>query len=104
MLAIQTRLHKAEALARATIEVCSSCCRSPPGGGAGVQRTMVKTGSGEVAVALKNPLSDGGRGLEVVACESLECGVFWQRRKAQDAMQVARQVAVRVIQDLEDLF
>ncbi|KAG0031787.1 DNA polymerase zeta [Podila clonocystis] len=103
MLAIQTRLHKAETLARATNEVCSSCCRLAPGGGAGVKRTKVKTGK-TTALAPKNPLSDGGRGLEVVACESLECGVFWQRRKAQDALQVTRQVAERVIQDLEDLF
>ncbi|KAG0353539.1 DNA polymerase zeta [Podila minutissima] len=104
MLAIQTRLHKAETLARATIEVCSSCCRSAPGGGAGVQRTTVTTSSGKEALAHRNALSDGGRGLEVVACESLECGVFWQRRKAQDALQVTRHVAGRVIQDLEDLF
>ncbi|KAG0037270.1 DNA polymerase zeta [Podila clonocystis] len=104
MLAIQTRLHKAETLDRATTEVCSSCCRSAPGGGAGVERTTVMTSSGKSAMAPKNPLSEGGRGLEVVACESLECGVFWQRRKAQDAVQVTRQVAERVIQDLEDLF
>ncbi|KAF9396063.1 DNA polymerase zeta [Podila verticillata] len=104
MLAIQTRLHKAETLARATVEVCSSCCRASPGGGAGVARTVTKTSGGEVVLAAKNPLSDGGRGLEVVACESLECGVFWQRRKAQDALAVTRQVAKRVIQDLEDLF
>lgn len=67
-------------------------------------RTVTKTSGGEVVLAVKNPLSDGGRGLEVVACESLECGVFWQRRKAQDALAVTRQVAKRVIQDLEDLF
>ncbi|KAG0087577.1 hypothetical protein BGZ92_007224 [Podila epicladia] len=104
MLAIQTRLHRAETLARATIEICSSCCRAAPGGGAGLQMTTVTTSSGKEVPAPRNSLSDGGRGLEVVACESLECGVFWQRCKAQDSLQVTRQVVTRVIQDLEDFF
>lgn len=65
---------------------------------------MTKNSGGAMVLAAKSPLSDGGRGLEVVACESLECGVFWQRRKAQDALAVTRQVAERVILDLEDLF
>ncbi|KAF9430485.1 DNA polymerase zeta [Podila epigama] len=89
--------------AKATMEVCSSCCRAAPNGGGGVQRTMVKTSSGEIAFAMKNPLSDGGKGLESVACESIECNVFWQRRKAQDSLQMSRVLAERVIRDLEDL-
>ncbi|KAK3824379.1 MAG: putative DNA polymerase zeta catalytic subunit [Linnemannia elongata] len=42
-------------------------------------------------------------GTEVVACESLECTVFWQRRRAQDAVVVAHHQNDRVLRDLEEL-
>ncbi|KAG0345473.1 DNA polymerase zeta [Podila humilis] len=115
VLIMHTRLNKAQKLARATEEVCSSCCRAPPHGGAGVQRTLktftIPTSvdglygqpSTATTVALKTPLSDGGKGLELVACESLECGVFWQRRNAQDALRVTHALTNRVVRDLEDI-
>ncbi|KAK3840796.1 MAG: DNA polymerase zeta subunit [Linnemannia gamsii] len=42
-------------------------------------------------------------GTELVACESLECTVFWQRRRAQDAAVVAHHQTERVMRELEEL-
>ncbi|KAF9574465.1 DNA polymerase zeta [Mortierella alpina] len=88
MLVMQNKLSKAERLFRATVDVCSSCCRSSPNGGAGV---------GEVDEPVVNT------GTETVACESLECTVFWQRRKAQDSLLITHRLVDRIMQDIEDL-
>ncbi|CAO3569276.1 unnamed protein product [Mortierella alpina] len=88
MLVMQNKLSKAEKLFRATVDVCSSCCRGVPNGGVGV---------GEVDGPAVNT------GTELVACESLECTVFWQRRKAQDALLVTHRLVDRIMQDIEDL-
>ncbi|KAF9965079.1 DNA polymerase zeta [Mortierella alpina] len=88
MLVMQHKLSKAEKLFRATVDVCSSCCRGVPNGGVGV---------GEVDGPAVNT------GTELVACESLECTVFWQRRKAQDSLLVTHRLVDRIMQDIEDL-
>ncbi|KAF9115818.1 DNA polymerase zeta [Mortierella sp. AM989] len=84
-LVIQNRLRKAERLFQATVDVCGSCCRSTPNGGSGV---------GDVGGTLNNT------GTELVACESLECSVFWQRRRAQDSLLVTRNLTDRVMDEL----
>ncbi|KAF8985309.1 DNA polymerase zeta [Entomortierella lignicola] len=84
-LVIQNRLRKAEKLFQATVDVCGSCCRSTPNGGSGV---------GNIGGELTNT------GTELVACESLECSVFWQRRKAQDSLLITRNLTDRVMEEL----
>jgi hypothetical protein len=103
---MQTRLSNAEKLFRATVDVCSSCCRAAPFGGAGVG-----VGGGKGSSSLLGGAAVVGAGLpggdvtgtEVVACESLECGVFWQRRRAQDAVVVAYHQTERVLRELDEL-
>ncbi|KAI8606147.1 hypothetical protein EDD21DRAFT_425628 [Dissophora ornata] len=91
MIILQNRLSKAEKLFRTTVDVCSSCCRSAPGG----------VGVGQVAIDGCSSRSVTGN--ELVACESLECNVFWQRRRAQDSLLVTRHLTDRVVKELEDL-
>lgn len=88
MLVMQNKLSKAEKLFRATVDVCSSCCRGAPHGGVGV-------GEGDGSTV--------NTGTELVACESLECTVFWQRRKAQDSLLITHRLVDRIMQDIEDL-
>ncbi|KAF9551467.1 DNA polymerase zeta [Mortierella hygrophila] len=107
IFAMQTRLSNAEKLFRAAVDVCSSCCRAAPSGGAGVRGGGGKGSSssskgGTAVVGLGYPGGDVA-GTEVVACESLECTVFWQRRRAQDAVVVAHQQNERVLRELEEL-
>ncbi|KAG0198603.1 DNA polymerase zeta [Mortierella sp. GBA30] len=90
MLVMQSRLSKAEKLFRATVDVCSSCCRGAPNGGVGV---------GDVENGSTTTVNTG---TELVACESLECTLFWQRRKAQDSLLMMHSLVDRIIQDLED--
>ncbi|KAG0360374.1 DNA polymerase zeta [Gamsiella multidivaricata] len=87
MLVMQNRLSNAEKMFRATVDVCSSCCRSAPNGGSSV---------GDIENGVANSETD------LVACESLECGVFWQRRRAQDSLSIAQHLTNRVMKDLED--
>lgn len=107
ILTMQTRLSNAEKLFRATVDVCSSCCRAAPSGGAGVKADEGKGSSssskgGPAVVGAGFPGGDV-TGTEVVACESLECTVFWQRRRAQDAVVVAHHQNDRVLRELEEL-
>lgn len=90
MVMMQNRLSKAEKLVRATVDICSSCCRSSP-----------ITGGGSGGGGLNDTDREGDT--ELVACESLECNVFWQRRKAQDSMMATRHLTERVIKELEEL-
>lgn len=105
---MQTRLSNAEKLFRATVDVCSSCCRAPPSGGVGVKVGGGKGSSssskgGEAAVVDVGFPGGDVTGTEVVGCESLECTVFWQRRRAQDAVVVAHHQNDRVMRELEEL-
>ncbi|KAG0296197.1 DNA polymerase zeta [Linnemannia gamsii] len=106
ILTMQTRLSNAEKLFRATVDVCSSCCRAAPSGGAGVRVGGGKGLSslmGEAAVVGAGLPGGDVTGTELVACESLECGVFWQRRRAQDAVVVAHHQTERVLRELDEL-
>ncbi|KAG9323348.1 hypothetical protein KVV02_000930 [Mortierella alpina] len=93
MLVMQNKLSKAERLLRATVDVCSSCCRGGSNGGVGV-------GEVDGPSASANAVNTG---TELVACESLECTVFWQRRKAQDSLLMTHRLVDRIMQDIEDL-
>ncbi|KAG0330369.1 DNA polymerase zeta [Dissophora globulifera] len=102
LLVVQNRLSKAEKLFRATVDVCSSCSRCAPNGGGGVStdhtRDVARVGEN------KGSYRDHGAfntGMELVACESLECNVFWQRRRAQDSLTATRQLTDRVITELD---
>ncbi|KAI1320530.1 DNA polymerase zeta [Mortierella claussenii] len=117
MLVMQQRLTRAEKLFRATVDVCSSCCRGASQGGIGVgiatlPSSSMDEGTRGVEGDDDNELEgrEGGEttggsmtntGTEVVACESLECNVFWLRRRAQDALQITHSVAERVMEELE---
>lgn len=86
------------------MDVCSSCCRTAPSGGAGVRVGVGKGSSslmGEAAVVGAGLPGGDVTGTELVACESLECGVFWQRRRAQDAVVVAHHQTERVLRELD---
>ncbi|KAG0375993.1 DNA polymerase zeta [Mortierella sp. AD032] len=112
---MQNRLSNAEKQFRATVNVCSSCCRAAPSGGAGVVGVHGFVGKGPTSLSLVSSslagmgVGAGGgvggdeTGTELVACESLECTVFWQRRRAQDAAVVAHHQTERVMRELEEL-
>ncbi|KAF9906258.1 DNA polymerase zeta [Linnemannia zychae] len=104
---MQNRLSNAEKQFRAALDVCNSCCRTAPGS-AGVVGARGITGKGSsssllVGVGLGAGGGVGGdeTGTELVACESLECPVFWHRRRAQDAVVVAHHQTERVLKELE---
>jgi len=95
IVVMQNRLSKAEKLFRATVDTCSSCCRTVPiGGGGGLGLDDAKHSYGH---------GGDGMGTQLVACESLECSVFWQRCKAQDSMVATQLLTERVMKELEDL-
>ncbi|KAF9438287.1 DNA polymerase zeta [Entomortierella beljakovae] len=85
IMVIHNRLRKAERLFQATLDVCGSCCRSTPNGGIGV---------GDIESGQINS------GTELVACESIECSVFWQRRRAQDSVLQTHHLKERVMNEL----
>ncbi|KAF9914040.1 DNA polymerase zeta [Lobosporangium transversale] len=87
---LQNGLAKAEKLLRAAVDVCSSCCRGASNGGVGVD-------IGECGDGLAST------GMELVACESLECTVFWQRQKAHDSLLVTRKLTEKIMKVLEEL-
>jgi hypothetical protein len=89
MVMIQNRLAKAEKLFRATIDTCSSCCRASP----------ITAGGADVA---KQQYGDSGSGKDLIACESFECSVFWQRRKAQDSVFTTWHLTERIMKELEE--
>ncbi|KAG0245565.1 hypothetical protein B0O80DRAFT_502930 [Mortierella sp. GBAus27b] len=90
MVMIQNRLAKAEKLFRATIDTCSSCCRASP----------ITAGGG--ADDAKQQHGDNGGGKDLIACESFECSVFWQRRKAQDSVFTTWHLTERIMKELEE--
>lgn len=96
MLVLQGRINKAEKMFRVTLDVCGSCCRSVPSGGAGV-------GDGTRWDPKAAGAGPANTGLELVACESIECTVFWQRRRAQDGVQSVHARTVRVLDELKAL-
>lgn len=96
MLVLQGRINKAERMFKGTLDVCGSCCRSVPLGGAGV-------GDGTHWDPKTGGTGPANTGIELIACESIECTVFWQRRRAQDGVQGVHARTVRILDELKDL-
>ncbi|KAF9091413.1 DNA polymerase zeta, partial [Mortierella sp. GBA35] len=59
---MQNRLAKAEKLFRATVDICSSCCRAAPAGGAGVRPIEVGVGGGGGGAGGQSSLIGAGLG------------------------------------------
>ncbi|KAF9973810.1 DNA polymerase zeta [Actinomortierella ambigua] len=113
ILTLQGRLRRNERDLRATVDVCSSCCRGPPQGGCGVTTKATTTTPSEADDHVSNlntsssqSLSASERittGLELVACESIECPVFWRRRKEQRTCETLQSTVQRCLDKLDAL-
>ncbi|KAG0225642.1 DNA polymerase zeta, partial [Actinomortierella wolfii] len=102
ILTLQGRLRRNERDLRATIDVCSSCCRGPSLGGCGVATHAQKDNNDRSTSSPSSPdFTATGTGL--VACESIECPVFWRRRKEQRTLETLQSTVRRCLDKLEDL-